>query len=335
MTDDLSRDDVRAKLLLLDPDRKSRRLRSKALGATGCAVSAVETLEAAQEALTDAEYDLVVADYDRPALDGVDQDTYDAFLTEVAERRLENEYGRPRILLLADRRRKGELGQLFRLPFLTNLIAKSHPLTLDELIITVGKIARRDIFGIEKYLCYGVQPIRHTVTSSRQKDALLAAVANYADGLGIGRRLVHVAESVADELIMNAVYNAPTDDEGERPYAARPRTEPVDLGDHEHATFTFACDGRHLVLAMRDPFGSLTGETVRSYLHRCFAMGRDQIEAKSGGAGIGLYFIVEALNKIIINISPGRGTEVIGLIDVSGSFRDYAETYKSFHIFVS
>ena len=50
---------------------------------------------------------------------------------------------------------------------------------------------------------------------------------------------------------------------------------------------------------------------------------------------MGLYFIVEALNKVIINISPGKGTEVIGIMDISGSYRDYAERFKSFHIFVS
>jgi hypothetical protein len=122
--------------------------------------------------------------------------------------------------------------------------------------------------------------------------------------------------------------------DGTRPYAALARTEVVNLEEDATCYFTYACDGRKLVIAMRDRFGSLTAETVRDYLRRCFDMGLNQIEAKSGGAGMGLYFIVEALNKVIINISPGKGTEVIGIIDISGSYRDYAEHYKSFHIFV-
>lgn len=327
--------EIYARILLLDAERKSRRLRAKALAATGCAVVAVETLAEADAALARRDIDLVVADLDPPAELGIDRDAHEAFLVEVSQRRLDSSQDRPRILLLADRRQKSELGELFRLPFLTNLIAKSHPLTLDELIITVGKIVRHDIFGIDKYLCYGVQPVRHEVTSSRQKDTLLEAVSAYADGLDISRRLVNEAKAVADELIMNAIYNAPVRADGSRPYAERARTEPVDLRDDEHAWFTYACDGRQLVIAMRDRFGSLTADTVRDYLRRCFAMGSDQIEAKQGGAGMGLYFIVEKLNKIIINISAGRGTEIIGVIDISGSYRDYAEKYKSFHIFVS
>lgn len=323
------------RILLLDADRKNRRLRAKALAATGCTVTAVETRAEAEQALGRRDIDLVVADLDPPAEVELDLAAHEAFLVDVSQRRLDSSQDRPRILLLADRRQKTELGQLFRLPFLTNLIAKSHPLTLDELIITVGKIVRHDIFGIEKYLCYGVKPIAHEVSSSRQKDALLEAVSAYADGLDISKRLVNEAKAVADELIMNAIYNAPVRIDGSRPYAGRSRTEPVDLRDDETATFTYACDGRQLVIAMRDRFGSLTADTVRDYLRRCFAMGSDQIEAKAGGAGIGLYFIVEKLNKLIINISAGRGTEIIGVIDISGSYRDYAEKYKSFHIFVS
>jgi len=329
-------------ILLLAPDRKDQRVLAKALAATGCSVRVASDVDEAQRLVDAHGVDLVVADYDPPLGDGASPASealladYDAFLTRASKQPASAWVnGTTRVLLLADKRQKSELQSLFRLKFLSNLVAKSHPLDLDELIITVGKIVRNDIFGIEKYLCYGVQPVTYEVRSSRDKVHLLDALSAYATGLDINRRLLAVAQGVADELIMNAVYNAPQRRDGSRPYAQRQRTEPVDLGADEYCYFTFACDGRQLVIAMRDRFGSLASETVREYLHRCFAMGADQIEAKQGGAGIGLYFIVESLNKIIINISPGRGTEIIGLIDVSGSYRDYVEKNKSFHIFVA
>ncbi|MDX9720060.1 MAG: hypothetical protein RBU37_04905 [Myxococcota bacterium] len=324
-------------ILLLAPERRDQRLLAKALAATGCSVRVAGDITEARNLVQQAGADLVVADYDPPhAADPRALAEYDSFLTECAAKPASHWVnGKTRVLLLADKRQKSELQSLFRLQFMSNLVAKSHPLDLDELIITVGKIVRNDIFGIEKYLCYGVQPITYEVRSSRDKVHLLDALSNYATGLDINRRLLAVAQGVADELIMNAVYNAPVRADGSRIYAQRQRTEAVDLSPAEFCYFTYACDGRQLVIAMRDRFGSLAAETVREYLHRCFAMGADQIEAKDGGAGIGLYFIVESLNKIIINISPGRGTEIIGLLDVSGSYRDYAEKNKSFHIFVS
>lgn len=318
-------------ILLLAGDRKDQRLLAKALGATGCVVEFAESPEEAMQRVQVKGPQLVVADYDPdPALTGWTLERYDKFLESLA-----GSGGDTRVLLLADKRQKEELGSLFRLPFLTNLIAKNHPLDLDELIITTAKIINGDIFGIEKYLCYGVKPVTHIVRSSRDKNPLLEALSNYATGLGINKRLVTVAKSVADELIMNAVYNAPVREDGTRPYAQIARTDAIDLASHETCRLTYACDGRQLVIAMLDRFGSLAVDTIREYLQRCFAMGADQIEVKRGGAGMGLYFIVEALNKIIINICPGRGTEVIGVIDISGSYRDYAEKNKSFHIFLA
>ncbi len=326
----------RPTILLLTEERKDQRTLAKALGATGCRVHVVGSIQEAELCLGANEIDLLVSGYD--PISGADfaaRAAYDAFLRRVASLPAHwTSSGKINVLLLAEKRGKSELGTLFRFPFLTNLIAKSHPLDLDEVIITVGKIVHNDIFGIDKYLCYGVQPVTHEVRSSRDKGALLQSLASYASGLGIHNRLITVAENVADELIMNAVYNAPIAADGSKKYASRSRSEELVLQPHEVAWFTYACDGRQLVIAMRDRFGSLTAETVRDYLGRCFAMGDDQIEVKPGGAGMGLYFIVEALNKIIINISPGHGTEVIGVIDISGSYRTYAEKYKSFHIFV-
>ncbi|RYG65777.1 hypothetical protein EON77_18135 [bacterium] len=98
---------------------------------------------------------------------------------------------------------------------------------------------------------------------------------------------------------------------------------------------TLCCDGRRLGVAVRDPFGSLRADTVLDYLTRCFRRGPDQIDAKEGGAGLGLYFTFEALSHFVINVSPGRATEMIGLLDVSGTFKDFARRGKSFNMFVT
>ena len=130
---------------------------------------------------------------------------------------------------------------------------------------------------------------------------------------------------------MNAIYNAPIYPNGVRPYARQSRTIPVELQPNETCFFSFASDGTNFLISVHDRFGSLTPEKIRGYLVRCFSMGDDQIEQKQGGAGMGFYFIMENLNKLIVNISPGRGTEFIGIIDISGTYRDYIERCKSFH----
>ncbi|MBQ4359307.1 MAG: hypothetical protein II767_03545 [Proteobacteria bacterium] len=325
-----------ATILLLVSTPKEQQALTKTLSATGCSLQVVTSIAEAEETIMHQNIDLLVADYDQHTQthESNGRTAFDNFLERFAQMPASHWVnGRTRILLLASRRNREEMQAIFSMPYVSNLVAKSDDFAPEELIITVGKILRNDIFGIEKYLCYGAIPVAYEVTSSLQKDPLLDALSEYAANIGINKRIISAVAGVADELLMNAIYNAPIYN-GTRPYASRSRTVPVDLQPGESCFFSFASDGTQFIISVRDRFGSLTPEKIRSYLARCFAMGHDQIEQKQGGAGMGFYFIMENLNKLIVNISPGRGTEFIGIIDISGTYRDYIERYKSFHIFV-
>lgn len=326
-----------ATILLLATTPKEQAVLTKALSATGCNLQVVSSVQEAEQTIMHRNVDLLVVDYDSQTqmLETNGRAALDNFLERFAQLPASHWVnGRTRILLLAERRNREEMHNIFGLSFSSNIVAKTHDFSPEELIITVGKIIRNDIFGIEKYLCYGATPVAYEVTSSTQKDPLLHALSDYAANIGINKRIISTITAVADELLMNAIYNAPIYPNGVRPYARRSRTVPVELQPGETCFFSFASNGTQFILSVRDRFGSLTPEKIRGYLARCFAMGNDQIEQKQGGAGMGFYFIMENLNKLVVNISPGRGTEFIGIIDISGTYRDYVEQYKSFHIFV-
>lgn len=326
-----------ATILLLVSNPKEQQLLTRVLSSTGCRLQVVNSIEEAEQTIMQSNVDLLVADYDQESqsLEANGLAAFDSFLSRFSQQRASHWVnGHTKILLLAERRNNTEMRDIFNLSFVSNIVAKSHDFDADELIITVGKIVRNDIFGPEKYLCYGATPVAYEVSSSSQKELLIQSLTDYASGIGVNKRIVSAACTVADELLMNAIYNAPIYPNGVRPYARRMRTVPVDLQPNETCFFSFASDGRQLVISVRDRFGSLTPEKIRSYMSRCFAMGDNQIEQKQGGAGMGFYFIMQNLNKLIVNISPGRGTEFIGILDISGTYREYVERYKSFHIFV-
>ena len=220
-------------------------------------------------------------------------------------------------------------------PFLRNIIAKNEePIEPDELIITAEKLLRQDLFGLGKYLLWGVEPYRVEIRDSRKKLDYLHEVATYALALGCNERVVELVETVADELVTNAIYNAPRTDDGEPKYARLSRREPVELADDEVGTLEFACDGDYIAVAQIDPFGALTQETVVSYLNRCLVKGPEQLSEASGGAGIGLYRVFQSLSKFVINVDPGHRTEVICLIDLRLTMKRFRQQAKSFHIFI-
>ncbi len=244
-------------------------------------------------------------------------------------------HGRTRLLVLSEKQVREDFVRLFERHTLTNLIARNGEIfDPEELLVTVQKLLRRDIFGIEKYFAWGVQPGKLIVSSSEQKEHVVEEAEKYAKGIGVHPRLVSLFCGVADEFCTNAVYNAPVDKDGNSRFAHYPRHQRVDLAPGEEAAVTFCCDGRRLGLSVVDPFGSLTSERLLDYLSKCFRRGSDQLDQKAGGAGLGFYQIFESVTQFIVNISPGKRTEMIGLIDVRGSYKDFATRNKSFNVFV-
>lgn len=308
-------------VLVVWGDEKGRRALFKILSATG--VSVKFATERPQAADLTKRCRLVVMDYD--SVRGVAETTL-AEMSRMAEP--------PPVLVITSAADKADLAELFSHTALTNLFAKNTDLLETEMIVTVQKIIRGSLFGFEKYLTWGVQPLEFRMKSSEERHDVFAQLESYLSALGANSRLIGLARGVADEFIMNAVYNAPVDAKGQPKYANVSRMQPVKLLENEEVLFRFACDGRHLALSVADAFGRLERPTVLGYLKKCFQKGSNQIDTKDGGAGLGLYYIFHSLNHFIVNVSPGKRTEMIGLLDISGSFRDHAMNSKSLHLFI-
>ncbi len=273
----------------------------------------------------DGEYTLMVAHYD-----GVSPEDRVKLLTRYAQPGLKT-----KLLLLSAMRERSELSELFASRALTNLVANAESVDVDEFIVTTQKILRADIFGIEKYFIWGVLPRTINVTSSAERGAVEDAVTEYTDDIGIPRRLAASLRTVLDEFLSNALYNGPVDANGVARFAHIPRTQEVTLAPHEQIELKLCCDGRRIGVSIRDSFGSLTLDTVQRYLAKCFSGGANQVDEKAGGAGLGFYQIFDALSHFVVNIEPGKCTEMIGLIDVRGSYKDFVMRGKSFNVFVA
>jgi hypothetical protein len=55
----------------------------------------------------------------------------------------------------------------------------------------------------------------------------------------------------------------------------------------------------------------------------------------AGGAGIGLFRVFQSLSKFVVNVAPGRCTEVIALLDLRLNMKKFRQVPKSFHIFIA
>lgn len=204
-----------------------------------------------------------------------------------------------------------------------------------ELTATVRKILSGDIFGLDKYMAPGARTLRFEVRSSREKGEVVEAAEAFATAAGCHKQVAQGFATSVDEALSNALYNAPVDSEGRPLYASSPRTVPVDLPLDRRVAVELAADGRRVGMSASDPFGSVSPAVILDYLSRCFTRRAYEPIEGSGGAGLGLYQLLHLVQHFIVNLSPGRRTEAIGLLEVGPSFKRFSMKPKSFNLFVS
>ena len=67
----------------------------------------------------------------------------------------------------------------------------------------------------------------------------------------------------------------------------------ISLRVEQKVVVQYACDGKQFAVSVRDAFGTLERATVLQYLYKCLHA-EQQIDRKAGGAGLGLYLMVNS-----------------------------------------
>lgn len=288
-----------------------RRTLRRSLHAAGSEVEFVDTIDA-----VDRDAALVV----------IDRPTHDAL---TADARAAVAAGRALLVLGASLADDGTVDGL-RADGCNHVITTSDEHDDAELVVTSGKLASGDFFGLEKYLAWGVRVHAREVGNYEEKRAALGAVTQSARDAGGRRSTVARIESVVDELLMNAMYDAPAAARGDAPRLPTDVLERVAAP----ALLRWASDGRHFAVSVEDRFGALAKGAIVEHLQRARAeRGRPRTPAESAGAGLGLYFIVSSVTRFIANVDLGHRTEVIGLFDLRQAGRDGDACARSLHVF--
>ncbi len=221
---------------------------------------------------------------------------------------------------------------------LDHVIANRHPQqwTINELRVTLKKMITGDIFGIEKYLTPETPVYEHGVTKSADRDTYNKLVMRFSEEAGLSQHLAKLIFGITEELLMNAIYDAPVANNSSY-YHELPRTTPIELKPHEYSYLTYGYDCSTFAVSVRDPFGALRRDKFFQYLKKVIARGdaSNLIDTKKGGAGLGLFKILYSSHSLVCNIRPNKITEVIALIDVQQQIRDFSKMARSVHYFLS
>jgi hypothetical protein len=189
-----------------------------------------------------------------------------------------------------------------------------------DLGITSEKVVTGDLFGLEKYVAPGTPVHERAVANDADKRVAMGEVCAWAEAIGARRPVVHRIASVADELLMNAMLDAPRE--------SRPTLSPTG-----HAMLRWASDDRVLALSVGDDYGALRQRDVIDHVRRARSE-RGRPQGDEPGAGLGLYLVLANVVSLIVNVDPGRRTEVVCLFDIARRERRAIESgVRSLHVF--
>ncbi|HEY5522667.1 MAG TPA: ATP-binding protein [Desulfuromonadaceae bacterium] len=167
----------------------------------------------------------------------------------------------------------------------------------------INKLLVRSPWELRDYVRPGCLVHEYPLNSSRQKEALIAAVEDVIGGDSIDMELLRQRASLlADEMVENALYGAPQDHDGKKLYH---KGEERSIAVDENIVFRFAFDGETLAMEIADGWGTLSPEMVVDFLSRN-QEGMPMEEGEAGGRG--LFIIWRFLDHLHVDIRPGQKT---------------------------
>ncbi|MBP6628912.1 MAG: hypothetical protein KBG28_07395 [Kofleriaceae bacterium] len=306
---------VAASILVVHRDRKTQRVVQRILGATGLRLDVTDDHEQAMRLVAQTTPRLLV-------LDGADLlQPHGRALVAAAELR-----GATSCLTLMAADANAEVPRLLATGAVSNLLVHAMPVLAEELIVTAHKLLRSDIFGLEKYLLWGSEVVARRLTRSQARSALVHELSDHLHAAGQSARVASMAMLVADELLSNAVHNAPVDAAGVAYRRDTPRDQDFALTEREAVALRWGCDARYVAIEVRDRFGSLRRDTVLA------ALAHVRIRETGEGAGMGLALAYRSCDHLVFDLAPGVATECIALIDVRAlpNQRPSASSYNVF-----
>ena len=166
--------------------------------------------------------------------------------------------------------------------------------------------------------------------SSTEKIELLGDIVTFLDRHPKARALKDLCVQTADELITNAMYNAPTDETGGKPFRTYDRIVPVEYENGKTARLFACCTEDRVTIGCEDPYGSIKRSEMTPYLRSSFNDEKAIPREGSGGAGLGLKMIMDNSANFYLFSDRGFRTIVAGTFVLTGMKTNLSHQ-KHFH----
>ena len=188
-------------------------------------------------------------------------------------------------------------------------------------------------FGIHHYFAKDTAIKKIRLTRSSHKSAAVEAIQNSLGKLGIPERLAAIVAQSADELIMNAIFDAPVGPGGKTTRHDQPRDSDFEFAESEVIDIEFALNDEYMGILVADRFGSLKKKFVYDSIRDYLKNDTHALEKTAGSrAGFGLHGILHAGLNLILNTKQGNRTEACLFFPKTDDYKSFKNSFRFFSL---
>jgi hypothetical protein len=137
-----------------------------------------------------------------------------------------------------------------------------------------------------------------------------------------------IMANAVDELLMNAMFDAPVDELGRQILASTSRASVFELKDKSEVELQIGFDGTYVGLTAVDHFGSLDKNKLLSYISKIYTSDEYKVRTAVAGAGIGLASVFRSGGSFFFASESRARTEVTVFFRRAESFREFKDQFK-------
>ena len=131
-----------------------------------------------------------------------------------------------------------------------------------------------------------------------------------------------------DELIMNALFDAPCDEFGKTLYSSVSRTQNRNLNGRDTVSLILGFDGQSVVARVIDQYGSIDRQRLMQHVSVNYKDKDYMVKVGQAGAGLGLSTVFNSGSSLIYQCDVGQQTQVTLISKVFQGYREFKNQFK-------
>jgi hypothetical protein len=195
-----------------------------------------------------------------------------------------------------------------------------------------GRIVRQTFkpraFGLQELLAAGTKIQVVKLQLSTQKLDAVEAVRNFAIAAKFQARMATTIANAVDEILMNAIFDAPIDELGRPLYKVTSRSSQLKLEGRNAVEMHIGFDGKYIGIAAVDNFGSLDKNSLLSHVSKIYTEEEYKVKASVASAGIGLATVYRSGGSLFFTSESRVKTEVTVMFKRTENFREFKDQFR-------